>query len=258
MKYQRAKKSDLPLLTKLWCTCFGDQESDVREFWKIFDKISVFVAQEKAPAAMLCALPIELLDEDGQPHPSSYLYAVCTAPQHRKKGICAKLMAYAETELKKEGFEFACLVPSSESLFSFYDKLGYKTAFYHKKYEISADKATAKITKINAAAYQNLRQMQLYSEFADYDESLIALNSGLYRIETTDFVFCAVADKHEDTLIIRELLPDNEGAAAALAAHLRCAKAQVRTIGTESAFGMAKSLCGLPEPSCSYLGLAFD
>lgn len=255
MKYERAKKSDLPALTQLWQTCFGDASADIWEFWKIFDRISVFIVREKMPIAMLCALPVTLFDACGEAHNASYLYAVCTAPSHRKKGICAKLMAYAESELKSE---FALLVPASDSLFDFYGKLGYQTAFYHKNYSVSAVASKAKITKINADAYRNLRQMQLYANFVDYDEALIALHSGLYRIETADTVCCAAAECHGDKLIIKELLPDSPSAAAALAAHLKCTCAEVRTEGTETPFGMAKSLKGLPCPENAYLGLAFD
>ncbi len=255
MKYERAKKSDLPALTRLWMTCFGDKEADIWEFWRLFDRISVFIARDKAPIAMLCALPVTLFDECGEAHGASYLYAVCTAPSHRRKGICARLMSFAESELTEE---FALLVPASKELFAFYEKLGYQTAFYNRQFAVSAAATKAKITKISADAYRNLRQMQLYANFVDYDEALLALHDGLYRIETAEAVCCAVAEVQEHKLVIKELLPYDEAAVSALAAHLSCACAEARTEGADFPFGMAKSLTDLSVPEHAYLGLAFD
>ncbi len=257
MHYETAQKKDLPHLTKLWCRCFGDSESDVAEFWKIFDKITVFIARDKDPVAMLCALPVTYFDEEGRAQEASYLYAVCTREDLRGRGICRELTDFSEKTLAKSGSKFAFLVPASEKLFEFYRSFGYQTAFYHEKYSIFPE-GKAKIRRIDAAAYQNLRQMQLYSDFVSYDEWLLDLQSGLYRIETDDCICCAAAEKHGQKLIIKELLPNEPAAAAALASHLGCAEAEVRTCEGGIPFGMAKSLCKLPCPTRGYLGLAFD
>ena len=257
MQYETAQRKDLAHLTKLWCCCFGDDEAAVAEFWEIFDQITVFVAREKHPIAMLCALPVTYFDECGQAQRASYLYAVCTDEKYRGQGICSKLMKFAEAFLKKQGFALTCLVPSNESLFAFYRKLGYQTAFYHDIYTVDAH-GKAKIRKIDATTYQNLRQMQLYSDFISYDEWLLALQNGLYRIETEDVICCAAAEKHSNQLVIKELLPDDPQSASALAAYLGCSEVKVRTLGSTLPFGMAKSLLDLPCPTQGYLGLAFD
>lgn len=257
MKCEKAKKNDLSALTGLWHRCFGDSEASIWEFWKIFDQISVFIAREKAPVAMLCALPVTFFDECGEAYQASYLYAICTDANYRGRGICANLMSYAEEWLKKEGNAFAFLTPASEGLFDFYQKLGYQTAFYHSRFTVVAD-GKAKIQKTDAAAYQNLRQMQLYSNFVSYSDDLIALHSGLYRIETQETVCCAVAERNGDELIIKELLPNDAQAACALAAHLGCKHAVVFSDSGTIPFAMAKSLGDLPCPENAYLGLAFD
>ena len=257
MLYEIAQKKDLPHLTKLWCRCFGDTEHDVSEFWKIFDNITVFIARDKSPVSMMCALPVTYFDECGQAQRASYLYAVCTHEDYRGKGLCRNLTAFAEKTLAKQGSQFACLVPASEKLFDFYQKLGYQTAFYHEKYTISAE-GKAKIKQIDVAAYQNLRQMQLYSDFISYDEWLLGLQRGLYRIETDEVICCAAAEVHGETLIVKELLPNEPAAASALAAHLGCKTAQVRSMDGDVPFGMGKPLSSLPCPTNGYLGLAFD
>lgn len=278
MKLRMAQKADLPALTALWQTCFGDSAEEIRNFWKIFDKISVFLAEETLPIAMTCALPVTLFDGEGEGHEAAYLYAVCTEPSHRNRGVCSSLLAYAEEELKKSGVEFCALVPSGEELFAFYERLGYRTAFRQRRYCVEAARSEAKIRKISAAEYENLRQFSLYCDFISYPTPLLELLPACYRIETKDEIFCAVAEVRGETLRIAELLPDNAEAAASLAAFLGFQTAEVRTVGSKTAvagtleynsarirtlgsdipFGMAKPLSDRPCPENAYLGLAFD
>lgn len=258
MKLRRAQKSDLSSLTALWRTCFGDQEDDIWKFWRIFDKITVFTAEEGSPIAMACALPVTLFDDGGEGHRAAYLYAVCTEPRHRRRGVCSALLAFAEKELKRDGVEICALVPSDAALFGFYERLGYRTAFRQRRYSVEAARSDAKIRKISPAEYENLRQFSLYCDFISYPAPLAELFPSCYRIETGDRIFCAAAEPCGEALRIAELLPDDAEAAAALAAYLDCKTAEVRTFGSDTPFGMAKSLSDCPCPESAYLGLAFD
>lgn len=267
-RFAQAQNSDSPALTALWQTCFGDEEALIRAFWQALgQKIRVFAAYEgSVPVSMLCALPTTLIDDAGEGFPAAYLYAVCTAPQYRGRGLCAALMAYAEEALRKDGCCFAALVPSSKELFRLYEKLGYQTAFFHKKYTVSAEHGKAAISRINADSYRNLREMQLYGAFLSYELPLLqwqaqaseASGAGLYRVETKDAVYCVAAERREARLLCKELLPDCPDAAACLAAQLGCKDACVCTAGGTLPFGMGKALCDLPLPKEAYLGLAFD
>lgn len=263
-QFQYAQKQDYSALRALWRTCFGDEDAQIDAFWRITEP-TVFLAKEQGRVvSMLCALSAPLIDSCGEPLPAAYLYAVCTAPEFRGRGLCSRLLSYAENELKKTAV-FAALVPSGAKLFDFYAKLGYQTAFYHKKYRIGAS-GSAKITKLDADGYRNLREMQLYGDFLSYDASLLqwqkqlseSSGAGLYRIETAQEICCAAAEKCGDTLIIKELLPDCPRAAAALASQLHCSDAEVRTDEPINPFGMIKALSDQPIPDQAYLGLAFD
>ena len=256
MKFELAKKSDLGALTKLWQCCFGDEVAEIRSFWdKTFDKIQVFVAREgQTICAMTCVLPTTLVDEEGEAHSCGYFYAVCTHPSARGKGLCKKLMDYAQKNCKAD---YAALVPAEESLFGFYEAMGYKTVFFNSEYTISPQKG-AKIRPATPEVYRSIRELQLYDNFLSYDEFLLPCAGQLYRIETEDGLYCACCYKEKDTLLIRELLPDSPEAAAALCAYLNCKTASVRTMGEDKPFGMLLSLKGAPLPEIAYLGLAFD
>ena len=126
----RAARRDLPALTRLWQACFGDTEAEVRAFWQaLFDCTPVYLrrAPDGSPAAMLCALPAELVGDDGDAVPAAYLYAVCTAPALRGRGHCRLLLQEAEQDLAKQDVRAAVLVPAEESLFGFYARFGYRT-----------------------------------------------------------------------------------------------------------------------------------
>ena len=254
------------MLTALWRSCFPDSEAAIEIFWrKTEGHLLAFAALDgKTPVSMLCALPTMLINDCGEALRAAYLYAVCTAPAYRRQGLCAALLAYAEKELRD--FDAFMLVPDGEAMFRYYEKHGYRTAFYHNSYTLAPRRSDVKITKIGADAYCNLRELQLYGSFVSYDAPLLELQkcaseasgAGLYRLETADAVCCAAAEKRGDSLLFKELLPDCPEAAAALADKLGCQRAVVRTAGDAIPFGMVKPLHGAALPETAYLGFAFD
>ena len=229
----RAARRDLPALTRLWQACFGDTEAEVRAFWQaLFDCTPVYLrrAPDGSPAAMLCALPAELVGDDGDAVPAAYLYAVCTAPALRGRGNCRLLLQEAEQDLKRQGICAAVLVPAEESLFGFYARFGYRTVFTCRTETVPAARGDCSITPLTPDGWQSLRELQLYDSHLSYPPELLrwqetiscSSGAGLYRIETGDAVCCAAAERDGETLLVRELLPDCPEAAAALADKLGC------------------------------------
>lgn len=62
-----------------------------------------------------------------------YLFAAATFNEHRSKGYMARLLKLAEETAKQNNKSFIALVPAGKSLFDYYARFGYKTAFYAKK-----------------------------------------------------------------------------------------------------------------------------
>lgn len=254
------------LLTPLWQSCFDDGRDVIETFWRrTKGRVLCFAALDgSAPVSMLCALPAELVDECGASLRAAYLYAVCTAPAYRRRGLCAALLSYAEQAL--HDFDVCMLVPDGDAMFRYYEKHGYRTAFYHSSFELPARRFEVNVTELTAEEYRNLRELQLYGSFVSYDAPLLELQkcageasgAGLYRLETDDAVCCAAAERRGDCLLFKELLPASPEAAAALAEKLGCKKAVVRTLGDDVPFGMEKPLHGAALPETSYLGFAFD
>ena len=252
-----AAEKDVPALEALWQTCFGDAPTESRPFLTHSD-IRVFAAYDDGrPVSMLCALPATLVDNCGGERPCAYLYAVCTHPDFRGRGLSSGLLAYAEQALRRAGFSCTALVPANEKLFEFYQKSGYQTVFYQKKYEI-APGGVADIRPVDAAGYRALRELQLYDRFVSFPEAMLALLPQRWRIETDAAVCCVAGAVQDGVLHLQELLPDVPEAAAALAAQLGCIRAEVRTPGGAHPFGMAKALDASALPERAYLGVSFE
>lgn len=119
--YRLAEKQDLPGILALWQEAFHETP--------ILPECTSFVAEcDGQVAAMVHALP-QLLRAQTDCK-AAYLYAIATKKEYRGRGLCRGLMAYAERMLDAD---CCVLVPAEERLFSFYESLGYKTAFFRSR-----------------------------------------------------------------------------------------------------------------------------
>ena len=118
---------DFPQVLDIWQACFGDEEYYVRFFWENCFPMCRGLAREEDGklAAMLFLLPGTL---DGQLG-VEYVYAVATLPDYRSKGYAAQLTRWAADIARSEGKAALCLCPGSESLYDYYGKQGFVTAF---------------------------------------------------------------------------------------------------------------------------------
>lgn len=125
-EFRRADPEDFPQMQKLWKCCFP--EDDPAFIQRFLDKIpfgSGFVACKGEVLAMLFLLPAQV-DFGGQTVPVRYLYAGCTHPAHRGRGIYPRLMQYAALQAAEDGAAAIYLCPASPSLADYYRRLGYR------------------------------------------------------------------------------------------------------------------------------------
>ena len=257
----RAERRDLPQLTRLWQDCFGDRPEDIAAFWRL-PGVQVFCARENGRAvSMASALPVQLIDEEGEAHAAAYLYAVATDKTFRRRGLCGEVLHYAEVQLKKSGVEFSLLIPSTPPLFSFYRKLGYETCFFRGREEIAVPACTGEVRAISPEAYFNLRELLLPAGFVSLPATLLGYqgtSDRLCRIETENDVFCAVCAESAGRLTVKELLPYSPAAAALLLRESGCRQGVCLTPEGDIPYGMGKPLSEVPLPAHIYLGLAMD
>ena len=151
----------------LWQEAFGDSEEVILDYINSLhtpDNMIVYEDNGKV-VGMASMLAISCKDKKGR-----YIYAVATAKSHRGRGICRKLMDFAEETAKKRGEGFLILVPAEKTLFDFYGKMGYNQIVYapHTAEFVEEGKI------LTAKEYYNIRQNVLKeADLIGWDEETL-------------------------------------------------------------------------------------
>ena len=280
-----AKASDHPQLKTLWAEVFGDSDAAINLYFSMRhadDNMLVDVRDHRI-SGMLSMLPVTLRSGDGSSYPARYLYAVATDAHYRGQGISTELLATAHNHMKALGEAAGILVPASSSLFDFYARRGYATAFYLDVASIHASAlppcpALGKVSPCSVTEYIRIRNLafQNSSLYACWDERAVSYSlqslantGGAAMITWKNGYGCAAWEKTTDGIFVRELaLPQGNPYEALavlhrslLATHYTVRLAQSPAAGSDPRpFGMIRWL--IPEPSLAgeppYLSLAMD
>ena len=288
LQMHAARAEELPRIREIWKTVFGDDDTFIDRFLEAcpLERIQVLL-EEGTVQSFLALLPATLVLPDAEPAKLDYVYALCTHPDWRGRGLGGQILNYADYFSRTRWARVICTVPAEESLHQgFFKRWGYREGF--TTYVTGVDTAALPgvgeadaIAALDAAEYNRQREKLLsglahvaYPDAALELQRYICHSSGgdLCRVTVDGVTGVAAVEMENGRALVRELLirPDLTGRALALIARAFSAAAcQVRTprptglVGEERvAFGMWKSLDGSPRPALSggggYLGLAFD
>ncbi len=127
MEIRFATKEMIPQVKEIWRQCFGDEE-DYMEFYfthRFTEENMLVCMEDKKPVAMTTFLKAYLVIGEGE-IPVHYAYTVATLPEYRGRGYAKMLL-----EKGKQHFRTPIVLePASESLIYYYEKLGFRMAFY--------------------------------------------------------------------------------------------------------------------------------
>lgn len=70
--------------------------------------------------------------------PSAYISCVATLPQSRSQGLSSALLGDALADLRTKGYALAELIPAHDSLYFYYSRFGFATAFYTDRLRYTA------------------------------------------------------------------------------------------------------------------------
>ena len=265
---------DVPSLKALWQTCFGDTQEEIDQFFSsLFVPEQTFtLRQGSSPAAMAVYFPLTLKLSGGT-RSVAYLYAVCTDPAFRGRGLCTDLLEFAAGYLSMKGFDALALVPGSKDLSAFYEARGYAPFFYNETHTVRQwPELSGKLARAEAAEYAQIRSRLLEQCPAlVYPEALLAYEKELCRktggdlVAFTDdggrFGCAAVEYTKPGQVLCRELIwpGDPEEAAAILRPHFPAELYVLRTPPRHrrEPFGLYRPLTG-PQDGPAYLGFAFE
>ncbi|MBQ9079848.1 MAG: GNAT family N-acetyltransferase [Clostridia bacterium] len=247
------KQDSIPALRALWQESFGDTDTFLDTFYATAyapKRCRCVYADGKVVAALYW---FNCLHEG---HRIAYIYAVATAMSHRGRGLCSALMHDTHQHLTDLGYAGAILVPGSDRLFDFYQRLGYNTSSYISAVKAQASDTSLVIRPIGKSEYAKLRRRYLpLGGVIQEDENLNFLETQAALYAGDGFVLAANTAKGE--LHGVELLGKTDAAGAIVSA-LGCSVGSFRTAGNERRFAMYIPLGDSTLAPPNYFGLAFD
>lgn len=252
MTIKHPTPAQIPALRQLWKQAFGDTDAFLDDFFRLaFSGKRCFCVTEAG--RLVSAL--YWFDCQCQGQKLAYLYAVATDTAFQNRGICRALMEHTHRHLTASGYAGALLVPGSEGLFRFYEKMGYRTATAVRTFTCTAGITPVPLRKIDAAAYAALRRQLLPTGGVIQGEETLALLEAQCGFFAGDHSLLA-GTLENDSFRCVELLGDASAAPGVLCT-LGASTGQFRTPGSDTPFSMYLPLAQNP-PTPAYFGFALD
>ena len=215
----KAGPADIAACRMIWQRCFGDGDAYLDFYYQhgfpLFE--TLVLRAENEIRSMLTLIPAEYRANDIC-YPAAYVYAVATDPAAQGKGYASALLKAAHEHLLNKGVTVSALLPASDSLYEYYARLGYRTAFSVcvKRYENPFGlPAYGSIAPAQRETFCSLRREYLskmshsfsFSEKATgylFDESAFTGGEILHLTDGKGLQGYAVCTKIEKTVVVKE------------------------------------------------------
>lgn len=250
MKIDHPTAAQIPSLKQLWAQAFGDTQAFIDCFFRtaFSHKRSMCIASDEEVLAAAYWLEVEFSGK-----PAAYVYAVATAPAHRGKGLCRKLMDAIHSHLETWGYAGVILVPGDDALRQMYGKLGYADFGGIDTFSRTAGTCPIPVTQISAETFRTLRRQSLPADGVIQEKENLAFLEQFYSFYRGENCLFAAA-RTEGGLFVPEFL-GNEAAIPGILTTLEAKKGVFRTAGT-TPFAMYHPLRSQKTPG--YFAFAFD
>ncbi len=154
-------ESDYEKFKNLWKTAFDDTEESLDFFFEntVSPDRVLAVFDGGIPVSALYMLESEIV-VDKKEYSAYYIYAVCTHPDYRGKGLMKSLFEELFKVAKNRGIDYLFLVPEEEYLFKIYEKIGFKIGFsYSEKIVFKKASINERKNKIQKLTYRDYRKI---------------------------------------------------------------------------------------------------
>lgn len=214
-----AGASDIAACRTIWQRCFGDGDAYLDFYYRhgfpLFE--TLVLRAEGGIRSMLTLIPAEYR-ANGIGYPAAYVYAVATDPAAQGKGYASALLKAAHEYLFNKGVAVSALFPASDSLYEYYARLGYRTAFsvcvkrYEKSFGLSVYGSIAPAQRETFCALRRkyLSKMSHSFSFSEkatgylFDESAFTGGEILHLTDGKGLQGYAVCTKIEKTVVVKE------------------------------------------------------
>lgn len=262
-------ESEYENLKALWKTAFDDSEENLGYFFKntASPERILAVFKDGKPVSALYMLESEIINKE-KIYSAYYIYAVCTHPDFRGKGLMKSLFEELFKVAKSRNIDYLFLVPEEEYLFNIYEKLGFKKGFsYSEKVAFKKDFINDRKNKIQRLTYKKYREIIKANPkavpFAVLKESTFNsfFNSVSGQVKT---VFIenegyALYEETEEVLVIFELFGNENLLLNEVFSNTEKEEVIYRQISNENPipYGMFFKLSDVPEIQNGFFGIPY-
>lgn len=252
MTIDTPKNSHVRALRRLMRDAFDEPEMFLDLFY------SVAYSPERTRAAYIGEELIAALywfDCECEGERIAYLYAIATDSAHRGCGAASALIRDTAEHLRALGYSSAILVPQSQPLFGFYERLGFSRATEICEFSVAASECKASLREIGADDFVRERKKYLGKGAITEKGALIELLADGAKFYTGED-FLLTARRFGEHLVGIELLGE-KGRAPDILASLECKTGLFRTPGRGRDFAMYLPL-SYTSTAPTYFGIALD
>ena len=263
-------ESDYENLKALWRTAFDDSKESLDFFFKntVSPERVLAVFEEGNPVSALYMLESDIII-DKKEYSAYYIYAVCTHPHYRGKGLMKSLFEELFEVAKSRNIDYLFLVPEEKYLFKIYKKLGFEIGFsYSGKEVFKRDFQNIKVIKFNKLTYENYRNcikvdpkkvpLAVLKEttFGSFFNSV----SGEVKVVFVENEGYAIYEEAEENLTIFELFGNEKLLLNAIFQNTEKESLVLRQIanGNPIPYGMYYKINDVPEIRKGFFGIPYS
>ena len=263
-------ESDYEKLKELWQTSFDDSKESLDCFFKntVSPDRVMAVFEDNKPISALYMLESEILIKD-KSYSTYYIYAVCTHPEFRGKGLMKSLFNKLFKVGKSRNIDYLYLVPEEAYLFNIYGKLGFKNGFSYsqktflkKDFNDIGDIKTQKLTyeKYRKCVFESLKENPLAilkeSTFNSFFKSI----SGEVRTVFVENEGYALYEETEKQLTVFELFGNENLLLNAVFQNTEKEEIIYRQISDKNPipYGMYYKMNDVPEIRNGFFGIPYS
>lgn len=239
----------LPVLRRIWQQAFGDSDSFLDSFFETgfaFERCRCIFLKSEPVAA------VYLLDGMWETRKVAYIYALAVEEAYRGQGLSRLLLTDTHGALQREGYAGVVLEAASESLQTYYQRLGYQLFGSRQEKTVCWGKEAVDCSQLGCLGYEQKRRQLLPPGGITQEGAMTEFLQTQAELWGGDG-FVAALSRQEPMVL--EFLGDVQKLPGFLRAR-NLPKATVRLPG-ETASSMYLRLDGKPETP-AYFGLPMD
>ncbi len=220
---------------------------------RFFENSCLYTVKDEKLVSMLFLLNANITFS-GKIYGAYYLYAAATHPDFRSSGLMANLIEKAKEKCDLEG-KFLVTKPAETSLYSYYERFGFETAFFAEEKEISLNKTATPLLKITKREYIEKRE-QLLKNTPHLTLNDMPFALSFFTLLGDENTVAAV-DLSETPPRVKEFISKTESGTDKLLCAIN-KKSAIFTLSGNTPFAMLIHPKTLKTPKNIHFGLALD